>query len=77
MEDCTDRHAERGLAIVTVVTVWGTGSIGGTAIRAGWISAPTGLLKMSDAIYLRWKPFENLSDVQGILSRIGRLTESI
>jgi len=62
------------LAIVAVVAVWGTDSIGGTAIRAGWISAPSSLLKMNDASYLRWKPFEDLSDVQGILSCMGRLT---
>jgi len=77
MKDCAHSNAERGSAIIAAVAMLVACGIVRTAIGADWIAAPADLFKISDAIYLRWKPFENLSDVQGILSWMERLTGSI
>ena len=63
VENGTDRHAERGLTSVATVTMLEWLGIGGGAVGAGYLIAPTGLFQVFDAICLGWEPLENCYNV--------------
>ena len=64
VEDGADCNAERGLASVAAVTMLEWLGIGGGAVGAGYLIAPTGLFQVFDAICLGWKPLANCYNVR-------------
>jgi hypothetical protein len=63
VEDGANCNAKRGLTSVATVTMLERLGIGGGAVGAGYLIAPTGLFQMFDAICLDWKPLANCYNV--------------
>ena len=65
VEDRADRHAERGLAVVTAVPVLHSGGIVRFAVGADRLVVPSCLFEVGDAVFLGGKLLEYLGDVHG------------
>lgn len=67
VEDCSDRYAETGIAVVTMITKLFRhgGAVDGFAVRAGRGVIPAYLFQMVYAAFVGWKLLIDFDDVHG------------